>query len=115
MKVHWADPSALQVMKNATTWANSSGVIEFEGDDRSWAIVIIQTANAIPHPIHLHGHDFYQLAQGTGSYESAQPTLQTANPPRRDVTMLPAAGYVVIAFKADNPGAWLCHCRELLS
>lgn len=29
--------------------------------------------------------------------------------------MLPASGYVVIAFVADNPGAWLCHCREFFS
>lgn len=25
--------------------------------------------------------------------------------------MLPGSGYLVIAFKADNPGAWLCHCH----
>lgn len=24
---------------------------------------------------------------------------------------LPAAGYLVIAFKTDNPGAWLMHCH----
>ena len=28
--------------------------------------------------------------------------------------MLPASGYVVIAFLTDNPGAWLCHCRKLI-
>ncbi|KAF2160971.1 multicopper oxidase [Zasmidium cellare ATCC 36951] len=111
MAVEWADPSALQIINNETDWTNSSGVIEFEGDADTWAYIIIQTSNAIPHPIHLHGHDFYQLAQGTGTYESANPTLQTTNPIRRDVTMLPASGYVVIAFAADNPGAWLCHCH----
>lgn len=57
------------------------------------------------------GHDFYQLASGSGTYASASPTLQTDNPPRRDVAMLPASGYLVIAFKADNPGAWLAHCH----
>ncbi|KAK4632151.1 Laccase-2 [Fulvia fulva] len=111
MKIEWADPSALQVINNETSWADSSGVIEFEGDEDTWAYIMIQTTNAIPHPIHLHGHDFYQLAQGTGTYESSAPTLQTSNPIRRDVTMLPASGYVVIAFSADNPGAWLCHCH----
>ena len=25
--------------------------------------------------------------------------------------MLPAAGYEVIAFQADNPGVWLMHCH----
>ncbi|KAF7190110.1 Laccase-1 [Pseudocercospora fuligena] len=110
MQVEWDDPSALQVINNSSDWSSSSGVIEIP-DANSWSIIIIETTNAIPHPIHLHGHDFYQLAQGTGTYASAAPTLQTSNPPRRDVTMLPASGYVVIAFVADNPGAWLCHCH----
>lgn len=25
--------------------------------------------------------------------------------------MLPASGYIVIAFQADNPGVWLMHCH----
>lgn len=37
--------------------------------------------------------------------------LKRDNPPRRDVVLLPAGGYIVIAFKADNPGAWLIHCH----
>lgn len=37
--------------------------------------------------------------------------LKLVNPPRRDVVLLPADGYVVIAFKADNPGPWLVHCH----
>ncbi|KXT07171.1 hypothetical protein AC578_2414 [Pseudocercospora eumusae] len=112
MQVEWDDPSALQILSNSssTDWSSSSGVIEIP-DANTWSIIIIETTNAIPHPIHLHGHDFYQLAQGTGTYASAAPTLQTSNPPRRDVTILPASGYVVIAFVADNPGAWLCHCH----
>ena len=37
--------------------------------------------------------------------------LKLRNPPRRDVVLLPNGGHVVIAFKADNPGAWLVHCH----
>lgn len=37
--------------------------------------------------------------------------LKLFNPPRRDVVLLPTNGYVVIAFKADNPGPWLVHCH----
>lgn len=33
------------------------------------------------------------------------------NPPRRDVVELVASGWTVIAFKTDNPGAWLMHCH----
>jgi hypothetical protein len=37
--------------------------------------------------------------------------LNTCNPARRDVVLLPTDGYVIIAFKADNPGNWLMHCH----
>ena len=37
--------------------------------------------------------------------------LKLDNPPRRDVVLLPVNGFVVIAFKADNPGTWLMHCH----
>lgn len=37
--------------------------------------------------------------------------MNSDNPPRRDVALLPAGGYLVIAFKADNPGSWLLHCH----
>ena len=33
------------------------------------------------------------------------------NPPRRDVALLPKGGYLIIAFKADNPGSWLLNCH----
>ncbi|KAF9701563.1 hypothetical protein EKO04_000440 [Ascochyta lentis] len=65
----------------------------------------------IPHPIHLHGRDFYILAQAAGATYSSSTLLNLTNPPRRDVATLPASGYLVIAFYTDNPGAWLMHCH----
>lgn len=65
----------------------------------------------MPHPIHLHGHDFYIIAQDTGTYDADTTTLNLVNPPRRDVAMLPGSGFLVIAFYTDNPGAWLLHCH----
>lgn len=59
----------------------------------------------------MHGHDFYVLAKGSGSFLSANPLSKLNNPPRRDTEMLPALGYVLIAFQSDNPGAWLLHCH----
>lgn len=54
--------------------------------------------------MHLHGHDFWVLAQGYGKWSNQTSSLTLENAPRRDVVMLPASGYVVIAFKTDNPG-----------
>ncbi|KAM0724314.1 hypothetical protein Q7P37_000196 [Cladosporium fusiforme] len=108
----WENPTAQQVLSDpdSTSFTNSSAVIQLPNADE-WYYLIIETGLAVPHPIHLHGHDFFQLASGSGSYSSADATLQTTNPPRRDTAMLPASGYLVMAFKTDNPGAWLCHCH----
>ena len=81
------------------------------------------------HPIHLHGHDFALLIQRKEPWDddiwpetgerrdglkrtltpdklNCQNTefFNCTNPPRRDSVLLPAGGFVVIAFKADNPG-----------
>ena len=62
--------------------------------------------------IHLHGHDFAILEQAEHKVWSPNNmSLKLRNPPRRDVVLLPTNGYVVIAFKADNPGPWLVHCH----
>lgn len=106
----WDDPTLLQVYNGNDTYTTSSHVIELPTANE-WVYFIIETTNAGSHPIHLHGHDFYILAQGTGTYADIDPTLQLDNPPRRDVAMLPGGGYLVIAFLTDNPGAWLMHCH----
>jgi FtsP/CotA-like multicopper oxidase with cupredoxin domain len=75
-----------------------------------------------------HGHDFYLLGTGLGTWDNSfASTLQYTNPPRRDVAMLPApaapagggppssGGWLVIAFLTDNPGAWLMHCHIVSS
>jgi FtsP/CotA-like multicopper oxidase with cupredoxin domain len=105
----WADPTLLQIYENSTDFTTSSHVVEMDTADE-WYYFIIETTQAVPHPIHLHGHDFYILGQGTGTY-STSTTLNLSNPPRRDVAMLPASGYLVIALYTDNPGAWLMHCH----
>jgi hypothetical protein len=65
------------------------------------------------HPMHLHGHDFYVLATGPGNFNSTSSTelLQLTNPPRRDTATWPARGYMVLAYRTDNPGTWLLHCH----
>jgi len=107
--VDWAEPTLMQIYEGNTTFDTQQHVIELDTADE-WVYFIIETTNTVPHPIHLHGHDFYILAQDTGTYSSST-TLNLSNPPRRDVAMLPGSGYLVIAFVTDNPGAWLMHCH----
>ncbi|KAI0474966.1 putative multicopper oxidase [Xylariaceae sp. FL0804] len=103
--------------------AASSGVVQLRQRD-AWAYFVIENPagalGALSHPVHLHGHDFWVLAQeanatyraaGDGNEEEEETKLALTNPPRRDVAMLPANGYLVIGFVTDNPGTWLMHCH----
>lgn len=63
MEVEWADPSLLQILQGVTVWDNSSAVFQAAAAD-TWNYIIIETVQTVPHPIHLHGHDFYVLAHG---------------------------------------------------
>ncbi|KAI9742047.1 MAG: hypothetical protein M1834_000437 [Cirrosporium novae-zelandiae] len=110
MIVNWDNPTLYQVYNNDTTFNTSEAVyvLPTEGE---WAYVIIEAQAGGAHPIHLHGHDFYVLASGTGTFSTSSATLTTSNPPRRDVALMPSNGYLVIGFPVDNPGAWLMHCH----
>ncbi|XP_059165592.1 uncharacterized protein LOC131948095 isoform X3 [Physella acuta] len=46
------------------------------------------------------------------SWESgAVPGVELERAPIKDTVVVPSGGYVVIRFKADNPGLWLIHCH----
>ncbi|KAG5659112.1 hypothetical protein KAF25_000314 [Fusarium avenaceum] len=109
MLVDWADPTLAQVLNGSTDYETDDAVIELS-EANKWVYFVVETTLPVPHPIHLHGHDFFILAQDTGTYSSSV-TLNTSNPPRRDTAMLPANGYLVMAWETDNPGVWLCHCH----
>ena len=108
--VEWDDPTLLKVYNDNDTFTTQEHVVTI-GTANEWTYFVIETTLAVPHPIHLHGHDFYVLAQGSGTWADADNVTTLTNPPRRDVAMLPSSGYLVIGFPADNPGIWLMHCH----
>jgi Multicopper oxidase len=67
--------------------------------------------------MHLHGHDFFVLGEGRGIFsESDLKTANLINPTRRDVKTMPVSdpptgnntgGFIIIAFKLNNPGTWV--------
>ena len=90
------------------------------------------------HPIHLHGHHFHVAKINYGSYNPENGLLTgpstdiicddpLCSKPRwngtrpafaigggtvtKDTIIVPAGGYVVIHFIADNPGYWFMHCH----
>jgi hypothetical protein len=67
--------------------------------------IVFHSPFAQDHPMHLHGHDFGVLGSGYGEFDSSNPnSLTLVDAPRRDVAMMPASGYLVIAIKTNNPG-----------
>lgn len=71
------------------------------------------TVFPVAHPIHWHGSDVVVLGRNTTTFDPLTSPLSFVldNPPRRDVVIVPAGGWVAVAFRPDNPGAWLVHCH----
>jgi hypothetical protein len=119
LRVDWGNPTVSAIQENPahSNWPRTAGVITLPDANR-WTYWVITegvgspfTVN-IPHPIHMHGHDFSVLGWGTSAWTDAdRENLNYRNPPRRDVAMLPTNGWVAIAFETNNPGAWLMHCH----
>ncbi|KAJ4079612.1 hypothetical protein NW760_015067 [Fusarium oxysporum] len=72
---------------------------------------IYKTQAPVAHRIHVYGHDFVIVATGENEFDPSNVTMQTVNPPRRDVALLPVDGYLIIGFRINNPGVWLGHCH----
>ena len=120
----WLDFSSPSILNlHNKTWNPEYCIVDYNYDDE-WVYLVVtgkpafvgppsKATIAAAHPIHLHGHDFAILAQSEDTYdEKTSPnTFNFKNPPRRDVALLPAGGYLAIAFKSDNPGVWLLHCH----
>ncbi len=85
MLVDWANPTLEMVLDEASTFETDDAVIRLDNANE-WVYLAINTDLAIDHPIHLHGHDFFVLAQGEGTY-SSDVTLNLDNPPRRDTAV----------------------------
>ncbi|ETS74440.1 hypothetical protein PFICI_14306 [Pestalotiopsis fici W106-1] len=112
INVNWDRPVLQYVLENDTDYPRTENLI-FNNDEDTWTYWVVQNLGLLPHPMHLHGHDFLVVgsAAATNFTSDLSSTLNYDNPTRRDVTMLPGNGYLVLAFKADNPGNWLFHCH----
>lgn len=58
------------------------------------------------HPLHLHGFNFFVLAQGFGNFDPKKDPAKfnVVDPAERNTIGVPSGGWVAIRFLADNPG-----------
>lgn len=82
----------------------------------------------LSHPFHLHGYAFNVIGIGRSPDRNVKKInlkhaldldrqgllhRQYNLPPGKDTIAVPNNGYVVLRFRADNPGFWLFHCHFL--
>ncbi|KAL6338702.1 hypothetical protein AAG906_023851 [Vitis piasezkii] len=81
--------------------------------------IILQNANTMvvnnseTHPWHLHGHDFWVLGYGEGTFNmSSDPrTYNLINPIMKNTAPIHPYGWTALRFRSDNPGVWAFHCH----
>jgi laccase len=64
---------------------------------------------SFPNPMHLHGHDFFVLAQGLGTFNAEKDvkTYNLVDPPVRNMALVPRFGWTAIRFVTNNPGTYV--------
>jgi FtsP/CotA-like multicopper oxidase with cupredoxin domain len=65
--------------------------------------LIFANRTPMPHPMHLHGHEFQVVEIDAKRFAGAV----------RDTVLVPPGRRVVVAFDANNPGFWALHCHLL--
>ncbi|EON65989.1 hypothetical protein W97_05232 [Coniosporium apollinis CBS 100218] len=109
------DPVLLRANQGNLTFPTEANVYNF-GNSKSVRFVVYNKFQFLSHPMHMHGHNMYVLAQGFGTWDGV--VTNPSNPQRRDVHILPPArdagatpSYIVVQFDLDNPGVWPFHCH----
>ncbi|KAK3683387.1 Cupredoxin [Podospora appendiculata] len=123
--VRWDKPTLQNVLEGDYSLPRNGNVVEIPNRSQ-WSFWLIQNVSPIPHPMHLHGHDFVIVGRSDALTNPLDPAnvpvafnpatdawrlSRTPTPIRRDTTVLPAFGWLIVAFETSNPGAWIFHCH----
>jgi FtsP/CotA-like multicopper oxidase with cupredoxin domain len=86
---------------NNVAWTKETPPLPIAQGERVELIFVNQTP--MPHPMHLHGHEFQVVEINDQRFSGAV----------RDTVLVPPGHRVVVAFDANNPGLWALHCHLL--
>ncbi|ODV64382.1 ferroxidase FET3 [Ascoidea rubescens DSM 1968] len=81
--------------------------------------LVLNNADAGKHPFHMHGHHFQLVQRGPDYTDETDPVPYDEEnadefrdvPLSRDTVFVRPNSYIVLRFKADNPGVWIFHCH----
>ena len=86
---------------NNVVWSKDVPPLSVANGERVELIFVNRTP--MPHPMHLHGHEFQVVEIDGKRFAGAV----------RDTVLVPPGRRVVVAFDANNPGFWALHCHLL--
>ncbi|KAG2731446.1 hypothetical protein G9P44_005862 [Scheffersomyces stipitis] len=81
--------------------------------------IVLNNQDTGKHPFHLHGHVFQLIERHEEIPDTESPVAFNISdhaewpehPMSRDVVYVRPQSYIVMRFKADNPGVWYFHCH----
>ncbi|KAI9656091.1 MAG: hypothetical protein M1829_000446 [Trizodia sp. TS-e1964] len=110
---NYNDPTLLAAKNGRTQWPQTYNL--YDTNENETIRFVIINVGRVSHPMHMHGHDFYVLAEGkldANKQVTWDGTIVNADSPaRRDVQTIGALSYLVVQIDADNPGVWPFHCH----
>jgi Multicopper oxidase/Transposase len=86
---------------NNVAWTPDVPSLPIAKGERVELILVNQTG--MPHPMHLHGHEFQVIEIDGKRFSGAV----------RDTVLVTPGRRVILAFDANNPGTWAFHCHLL--
>ncbi|KAH0376109.1 putative multicopper oxidase, partial [Aureobasidium melanogenum] len=108
------NPILLEAKLGNLDFPEENHVMNF-GSNKTVRLVVYNYFSFGGHPMHMHGHNIYVLAEGFGEWDNT--VTNPSNPQRRDTVWVQAAkdkdtpAYVVLQIDQDNPGVWPFHCH----
>jgi FtsP/CotA-like multicopper oxidase with cupredoxin domain len=113
-RANYDQPVLLLAKNGNTSYPDSPEWNVYNFGSNSSVRLIFQNTFPMQHPLHLHGHNFWVLAEGEGEWDGT--VTNPSNPQRRDTHVLApgtpdAPTYLVLEWVQDNPGVWPLHCH----
>ncbi|RLV89395.1 Iron transport multicopper oxidase FET3 [Spathaspora sp. JA1] len=109
--------SAGELATNAMVYGSNTNAFVLQPNDV--VDIVLNNLDTGKHPFHMHGHVFQLIERHEAiddndppvSYNSSNHAEWPEYPMMRDTIYLEPQSYLVLRFKANNPGIWMFHCH----